>query len=95
MAREVNVTKLLHAAHEAKIINLEIPLKAVVSEAFIGAAAISDEPWDLICADWISLIRRGPRGGLREVETIAGSLRNALFEVKGLTNELRQTVQAQ
>jgi hypothetical protein len=74
--REVNVTRLLHAAHEAKLINIDTPLRAVVAESFVGAAAIADEPWDLICADWISIIRRGPRGpGIREIEQLAGSLR--------------------
>ncbi|MFN0132888.1 MAG: hypothetical protein ACKVW3_10250 [Phycisphaerales bacterium] len=90
MPRELNVTKLLHAAHEAKLINIDTPLRAVVSEAFVGAAAIGDEPWDIICADWISVIRKGPRGGgIREIETLAGSLRGALLEVKNIAHELQ------
>lgn len=90
MPRELNVSRLLHAAHEAKFINIDTPLRAVVTEAFVGAAAISDEPWDLICADWISVIRKGPRGGgIREIENLASSLRSALVEVKTLTNQLQ------
>ena len=38
-----------------------------------------DEPWDLICADWMTVIRRGPRfDATLEITELATSLRESL-----------------
>ncbi len=84
MPRAIDVAKVLQAAGESKIINLDLTLKQVASSGIIGQVGYLDEPWDLICADWITFIRRGPRfDSVLEAIDLAGSIRETVGSIKG------------
>jgi|tagenome__1003787_1003787.scaffolds.fasta_scaffold20409755_2 hypothetical protein len=79
MPRPIDVAKVLHLAGEAKLVNLDIPLKDVAKSGLASFGANFDEPWDLICADWMTVIRRGPRfDATLEITELATSLRESL-----------------
>ena len=79
MPRSIDVAKVIHAAGESKFINLDLTVREVVGSSLIGSVAGLDEPWDLICADWITVIRRGPRfDSVLEIAELAGTLRKSL-----------------
>ncbi|RYI20884.1 MAG: hypothetical protein EON48_08565 [Acetobacteraceae bacterium] len=83
MARTIDVAKVMQAAGESKAINLDLTIRQVASSSLINSVAGLDEPWDLICADWISIIRRGPRfDSVLEIAELAGSLRASLGAVE-------------
>lgn len=83
MARVIDVAKVMQAAGESKVINLDLSVRQVASSSLINAVAGLDEPWDLICADWISIIRRGPRfDSVLEIAELAGTLRQSLGAVE-------------
>jgi hypothetical protein len=79
MPRTIDITKVIHAAGEAKLVNLEVPVRELVNSGLIGSVAAADEPWDLICADWITVVRKGPRfESFTEVTALAETLRSSL-----------------
>ena len=83
MPRPIDVSKVLQAASESKVLNLDLSLKQIASSGIFGAVGFIDEPWDLICADWVTLIRRGPRfDSVIDVIRLAGSIREAVGSVK-------------
>jgi hypothetical protein len=87
MPRAIDVSKVLQAAGDAKVLNLDVSLKQVVSSGLLGHAGLFDEPWDLICADWVTLIRRGPRfDSVLEAIDQAGAIRQTVGSIKGATH---------
>lgn len=83
MARVIDVAKVMQAAGDSKVINLDLSVRQVASSSLINSVAGLDEPWDLICADWISIIRRGPRfDSILEIAELAGTLRQSLGAVE-------------
>lgn len=83
MARVIDVAKVMQAAGDSKVINLDLSVRQVASSSLINSVAGLDEPWDLICADWISIIRRGPRfDSVLEIAELAGTLRQSLNAVE-------------
>jgi hypothetical protein len=79
MPRPVDVAKVLQLAGETKLLNLDIALKDVAKSGLASFGANFDEPWDLICADWMTVIRRGPRfDATLEITELATSLRASL-----------------
>jgi len=79
MPKAIDVAKVMQLAGEAKLVNLEINVKDVARSGLAGFGAHLDEPWDLICADWITIIRRGPRfDSVLEIADLAGALRQNL-----------------
>ena len=91
MPRSIDVAKVIHAAGESKFINLDLTVREVVGSSLIGSVAGLDEPWDLICADWISVIRRGPRfDSVLEIAELAGTLRKSLGALEKATAGLQR-----
>jgi hypothetical protein len=79
MPRAIDVAKVLQLASESKLVNLDVSLKDVAKSSLLGFGAHLEEPWDLICADWMTVIRRGPRfESVSELGDLAGSLRQNL-----------------
>jgi hypothetical protein len=79
MPRAIDVAKVLQLASESKLVNLDVNLKEVAKSGLVGFGAHLDEPWDLICADWMTVIRRGPRfDSVIDVAELAGALRQNL-----------------
>lgn len=79
MPRQIDVAKVLRAAGETKAINLDVSIGQIASSSLIDAVSASYEPWDLICADWVTLIRKGPRfDSVLEINALAGALRASL-----------------
>ena len=79
MPRTIDVAKVVQLAGDMKLLNLDVTLKDVSKSSLVGFGAQFDEPWDLICADWVTLIRRGPRfESTLEIAELAGSLRQSL-----------------
>jgi hypothetical protein len=79
MSKRVNVAKVLHLAGEANLLNLDTSLKDVAKSGLASFAADFDDPWDLMCANWITVIRLGPRfDATLEINELATSLRQSL-----------------
>jgi hypothetical protein len=84
MPRAIDVSKVLQAAGESKALNLNLTLKEVASSSLFGAVGLLDEPWDLICADWVTLIRRGPRfDSVLEAISLANTIKDTVGSIKG------------
>lgn len=84
MAR-VDVAKVVTMAGELKLVNLDITLRQIAGSGLAGAVSAGlDEPWDLICADWYTVIRRGPRLEAQELTSLATSLRKSLGAIDKL-----------
>ena len=83
MARSIDVAKVMQAAGDSKVLNLDMSVREVASSSLFGSVAGLDEPWDLICADWITIIRRGPRfDSVLEIAELAGTLRQSLGAIE-------------
>ncbi|KRB85450.1 hypothetical protein ASE00_01235 [Sphingomonas sp. Root710] len=90
MPRSIDVAKVIHAAGEAKLVNLDLSVREVAGSSLINSVAGLDEPWDLICADWISVIRRGPRfDSILEITELAGTLRQSLGAIQKAANGIQ------
>lgn len=90
MPRSIDVAKVIHAAGEARFVNLDLTVREIAGSSLINSVAGLDEPWDLICADWISVIRRGPRfDSVLEITELAGTLRQSLGAIEKAANGLQ------
>jgi hypothetical protein len=87
MPRFIDIGKVLQSAGETKAINLDVSIKQLAASRLVDIVSASYEPWDLICADWITIIRKGPRlDSVLELMGVAESLR-AVLGVGGLAEQ--------
>jgi hypothetical protein len=90
MPRGIDVAKVVTMAGDLKLVNLDITLRQIAGSGLAGAVSAGlDEPWDLICADWYTVIRRGPRLEAQEITTLASSLRKTLGSLEKLGGDIR------
>jgi hypothetical protein len=83
MPRSIDVAKVVAAAGETKVLNLDLSIREVANSSLMNSIAGLDEPWDLICADWITVIRRGPRfDSVLEVIELASTLRQSIGAIE-------------
>jgi hypothetical protein len=88
MRRQIDIGKVVQLAGETKALNLDIPVRELVSSRLVDVVSSANEPWDLICADWITLIRKGPRlDSVLELGGLAESIRSSV----GLPEQLAQS----
>ena len=67
MSRNLEVEKIMKNVAESKLVNLDLPMREIINSGVTGVMSASDEPWDLICYTWVTLIHRGPISSIDEI----------------------------
>ena len=82
MPRPLDVGKVMQLAGESKAVNLDMSIGELAQSQLVDVVNAAAEPWDLICADWITIIRRGPRfDSILEVSAVADALGKSLQSI--------------
>jgi len=87
MSRNLEVEKIMKNVAESKLVNLDLPMREIINSGVTGVMSASDEPWDLICYTWVTLIHRGPISSIDEILALSRVIEASLAvkEVAGRT----------